>query len=600
MSDTSHKHPIKMRTFAADMDAVRKQDGTNQKTAPAVSMEPSTNPQPVPKAMPASFNRPNPERTPEQPSKEKVPSSAPAAKSLKSIKEAPIVISEPTVKQPTANSTNKTIPAFHELQKNVASIQENIISEPVKNTSRKQKKRQKESLKNTPRSNIGYDATIITDTKSDRFQLFPSVITSLKKWFEKLKSRRKEKSTPKYTIPEAERRKGVIQRATSKSGTIFTADSDTLREQIRRRRLQEELADEDPETTWSPYTEAGYALLESPEPVHDTTQNIVLEYKRKPQLIEPNNPTLAIPKAAVAPNEIEEEVEELSDNTTVEPDSEEDTLAEARWAASYEPAQSHIDQTEPPLTVPAYQADSSEDAAFAPPTQPIGHIRPTKLTDTNTLTITLLVGIIGVIAIFFTARVFFTHIANQADQETSPIIVKSEPIIAAANITGLPITVQTLQHIPALLDTAVASSSGSLTEFAVVSGIGDVVSPSYLFEVLRFDTKANLRQSLTAAHFISINQSKPGLVLSFVDEDAVRGGLLQWEPSMYNNFSVFYGNTATQNTSFTDQKIAGIDVRVLTDATGEEKLVYGFLSDNTVLITATTEDFSSIYSKSRE
>jgi len=587
-----------MRTFAADMDAVRKKSGATPDTTAVASAEPTTKPQPVPKAMPASFDRPNPEKIKSTPAIKKEETER--KETLKKISEAPIVITEPAAEKPIASTANSTIPAFHELQKSVSRIQENLTVDDTKGVSAK-KSSKKEKVKNVPRPNIGYDATIITDTKSDRFQLFPSMIASLKKWFSKLKVERQKKAAPKYTIPEAERRKGVIQRATSKTGTIFTADSETLREQIRRRRIQEELEEEEPETVWSPFTEAGYALLESPEETPDTTQNVVLEYKRKPQLIEPNNPTLAIPKPTpTEASDVAEAEEEdfLIETKITEPDLLDNTLAEARWAASYEPTEGNPSAAEAPLTIPAYE-DAPEGDIFLPPTQPIGYSAKNS-TDTNTLTITLLVGIVGAIAIFFAARVLFTHVTNQTSTETEAVAVKSEPIITSAHLTGLPITVQTLNQIPVLLSKAIASSSGEVTEFAVVSGVGDEVSPSYLFEILHFDTKANLRQSLTAAHFVSVNHSKPGLILSFVDEDAVRGGLLQWEPHMYNNFNIFYGDIDSNTASFVDKKIDDIDVRVLVNAGGDEKLVYGFLSENSVLIVGASDDFSRISSQSQQ
>lgn len=604
MSDNLHKHPIKMRTFAADMDAVRKQSGA--KPEPAVSQsEPAvTTPGPTPQAMPASFNRPNPEKIQPAVTEEVANQKTEGTP----VSEAPIVITEPTKKVPLPpRAANTPIPAFHELQKSVSHIQENIVAEKSHQDRRKKKTEKPEPVKNVERPNIGYDATVITDTKSDRFQLFPSVVTAIKNWFAKLKTTRRKKATPKYTIPEAERRKGVIQRATSKTGTLFTADSETLREQIRQRRIQEEQEAEEPETIWSPYTETGYGLLETAkEPPVSAVQNVAVEYKRTPQFVEPNNPTLVIPKPPASTNLTAAETTDLSPLETADTiESEEDLLAEARWAGSAgstieapkETTFNNTKYTDKPLTVSAYQDEESEQ--FLPPTQPTGHASYRKPSETNTLTITLLVGIIGAIAIFFAARMLFTHLSAQSAPSIEPVVSKSEPILSEASLVAIPISVQTLNHIPALLAEAIASSSGELAEFAITSATGDEMSPSYLFEILHFETKANLRQSLTAAHFVVIDQSKPGLLLSFVDEDAVRGGLLQWEPHMLKNLGLFHNNTTATSASFVDRKIDNIDVRVLTTADGQEKVLYGFLSDNVVLITASSVEFSEVVSQGR-
>ena len=105
------------------------------------------------------------------------------------------------------------IPAFHEIKKHTKT---NDNDEPSTKKIRVEKKK----VVNT---NTGYNSTIITDTKSNAFSLFPEIVTSIKSWFKKLSAYQKRKKTPTYTVPETTSRKGVIQRATSKTGTIFIA-----------------------------------------------------------------------------------------------------------------------------------------------------------------------------------------------------------------------------------------------------------------------------------------------------------------------------------------------------------------------------------------
>lgn len=82
-------------------------------------------------------------------------------------------------------------------------------------------------------------ATIITDTKKDRFKLFPAISASIKGWFSNKKAEKAAKKAPKYTVPETTRRQGVIQRATSVTAKSTTADHDSIQERIRRREEEE-------------------------------------------------------------------------------------------------------------------------------------------------------------------------------------------------------------------------------------------------------------------------------------------------------------------------------------------------------------------------
>lgn len=67
-------------------------------------------------------------------------------------------------------------------------------------------------------------AVIITDTKRKRFSFTQAVKTSLIDWWNDRQATARKNKVPKYTIPEADRRKGVIQKATVKTGRTSSAD----------------------------------------------------------------------------------------------------------------------------------------------------------------------------------------------------------------------------------------------------------------------------------------------------------------------------------------------------------------------------------------
>lgn len=76
-------------------------------------------------------------------------------------------------------------------------------------------------------------AVIITDTKHKRFKLSKAIATSVQDWWNNQKLSAQQKKIPKYTVPVAERRKGVIQKATAKTGRESSADHTAVLTRIK-------------------------------------------------------------------------------------------------------------------------------------------------------------------------------------------------------------------------------------------------------------------------------------------------------------------------------------------------------------------------------
>jgi hypothetical protein len=563
MTDNPHRHPTRIRTFAADLEEKRKGPEVPGTTStPAVVPVEKKKLEPVPlAATPKSFKTVVPQ-------KEEPAVVVPVPKPL------------PEPEKPSSTEPTK-IPSFHELQKNVAIIQENISAETVRSAhSAHKRKTPKESKPERVRPNIGYDATVITDKQVSSFKLFPAVISSIKEWFKKHKKKRE----PKYTVTETERRKGVIQRAATKTGTIFTADNETLREQIRRRRSQihSRTSDGVTETIWSPFTETGYTLLEAP----DEVQNVVVAYKR-PRPIEPVAQPITVAKPApLAPAEIV--------TSASAPASVETQINDERWEDS------HVEEAIP-LAVsfpeePVALA-TEEDTEPLPPEEPTEYVPPGKQSiftalDTNTMTVMLLLTIIAVVAMVFISRMLYIKY-TETSPDTAPVQIQSEPIFSTAELVAIPLTVETLDAIPQLLARSVASSSNSLVEYIIVSSIGDEVSASYLFELLDFRTIPSLRQSLLATRFATIQHSEPAIILTFTDTDTVHGGLLAWEATMTDDLRALYAIPTEVTTAFVDETIAGKDVRVLRQ-NGDVVLLYSMVTRNLAIITTDSESFTHL------
>ncbi len=575
MTDNSTRRPIRLRTFASDLEAKR---GTGATLDPSI--------QPVVSAALAeeALAKPTPRQRASTP--EPTDINITASSSVKINEDLSVPSPSTTIERPAApaeaSTTINKIPAFHELKKKANTIHTDITAETPKH---KKKKPARKASAAPDRPNVGYDSAIITDTKSERFKLFPSIIDSLRSWFTQLTKNRARRKVPQYSVPETERRKGVIQRATSKTGTIFSADSETLREQIRRRQQRAEETDTDDEldTIWTPFTETGFPLLEAPDEPVPTIQNVTIEYKRRPQIVVPTNETPVIPPeamAADATNELE----------VIEPLSED----EARWAATAAEDRSDLLEAEIPPE-PFERTVVAESTEPFTQTVPLAKRSTTQtrflsLSDTNTLTIIVVIAIVAVVVTVF---VGYTIFFKDRSSEAALTVSLTEPVLSPATLNNLTLTAQSLNTVPELINSTLASSSAGLVELALVSATGEEISPAYLFEILRFQTMPGLRQALTSVRFASVNGSDPIIVLSFTDTDTVRGGLLAWENTITADLIDLYDLPVLPASAFTDETISGVDTRILRHE-NKTVLMYGIVGENIALITTNFADFAQV------
>lgn len=139
-------------------------------------------------------------------------------------------------------TAEQVIPPFHTFSKPEAPLPTpsspviKAASAPVVSDS--QKAAQK-ILSDTSARSVGTDlkeslpAVIITDTKHKRFKLSTAIADSIQGWWADKKQTAKQRKIPKYTVPVAERRKGVIQKATAKTGRASTADHSAVLSRIK-------------------------------------------------------------------------------------------------------------------------------------------------------------------------------------------------------------------------------------------------------------------------------------------------------------------------------------------------------------------------------
>ena len=487
---------------------------------------------------------------------------------------APAAVSMPMEKAAAAKifatpAASEHIPAFHELKKLGTSAEHGSVAKPASASLPKINVRAKKRDLTSPVQASG--GIMITDTKRAKVNFFSQLTQSISDW---LKSFGGEKNkTLTFNVSDTELRKGVVQKATSKSGAIFTADNETLKEEIRRRQSERghpKAATAEPHLSWTPRTETGYPLLPG-EVTAPAPKRVVVEFKRvavpQPEIVEPvARPVLeqpaweARPQVIASARLIEPELPSVESNSLPQPLVYADPtpiIQSAPVAAA--------------VSLPLGQTFRDRASRF------IHSLR----VNTNTLTLSIAGLLLFAAVAALVANVVFRLVSNGI-QSTSP----ETPAIALLQvntITDLQITDRSQSAVSSALANATLVN-GIPQEFRLVDTNGAAIATGDVLSMIGFNNNLNLNQTIVEAHMVTLN-GQTGIVFTVTDATTALGALLSWEPVMLQSLANILGVQSIDGpASFTDQTVNTTDVRVLTLG-GGQRITYGFIKADTVLIT---------------
>ncbi len=519
--------------------------------------------------------------------------------------ETPLHELEKSFTPPSPAPAPTHIPAFHELQQE---LQNSInpkqpdtaaFSQPFnKPPTTKPASKPKPAIK-TPDTIALSGGTVITDTKRADFSLLAAITNSITGFFHSLQEQfNKPKATPKYTVAAPERRKGVIQKATSKTGTIFTADNETLKEEILRRRREQAAK---PEILWSANTEVGYPLLEAPGP---TITNVVVTYKHEVA------PRIAKPQVAVAPTPLPEEERRWSEPARVEPPTPKAVVpppAPTIIAPLPNPTPVAPPSVTPPPVIEPVTSVATEAKPVAQPRvrRPwfAGIRRSLKATkeqytnlstvNSNVVALTIVGVIVGVVIVGVTARSLIVLFSPE-----SGALVESEmkaPLMAADQNGTILFTPGSVNSVEQIISAGVSTTGAGITEIRFLDTNQVELSPQTLFSLFGFQTNPNFNQSVSTLRLVSLDGQHRGFLFEVTDPTTVFGALLEWETQMYNELGELLNVAVVQpqNGRFIDRTVGQRDVRILV-VDGQEVLMYGFIDNNLLLITTDSAQFNRV------
>lgn len=659
----------KVRTYAADLTAMRAERGL---TAPTPRSETSTKPKPVavtiPKKIPARIQNPP-----------TIVASTTISREVTNPKKKPVApISVPPV--PVA-PIQKTNPPFHTLNK------VGVTAAPVTKIDTTDfdatTKKSKPSVLANPgvepltvsRTDTTDTGTIITDTKQNHVSFFGAFATTLSGWWHTKQKAAAERKQPKYTVPGAERRKGVIQKATTQTGRTSTADHAAVVNRIKAAKvtprgtpvsrvippLSTAPVPEAEKTTIGWITELTPMTSQTPTPQSaehvarverlkneidelDTTLSTVAVEPITRAVITPVVPTLSpVPTPLVAEDvppdanfesstdvEAEAETETELETETIPVTEKEvalpitpitpferpriEPILQVRTANTSEPvlAETKIEITESDATVETTSQATGSAPVLA--SKPYWSVSLAKRTTPNTLSnlsdlrssiwwkntfrvtnnLVLAAGFgCGIVVVGWYGTMALLNQNNPDATPSAPTtIFTSSSVITPAN---MPYTKQEL------IDTLQAADQGGgpIVELSLL----DTNTPASqtIFDLVHASVATDFITSVRHT-VVGSYRTEPWVVFITTDSATAQGGMLAWEKTMSTDLAPWFGPAVQRSNKtgislFTDSIIAGHDVRTLTNDAGTERIMYGFIAPNTLLITTNTTAFLNLSEK---
>lgn len=458
---------------------------------------------------------------------------------------------------------------------------------------------------------LATEGTIVSDKRRKRFKLLPAIGTAVSDWADEAKSNL-TKQEAGATITTVESRLDTLKAAAKAShqvphddhGVIMKRLAETPRENIAPT-TNIKAASATAAPTWKHISEstaetetedANPVLAPEPTPASSPTS------KSEPTLV-----------SAPAEHQVVRTAEVLPQREATAPR----TSAPDAGYAAYRPTTSPIMAATPrmavakPIMQPAAVAPAPilETAAYRVPTEaPSVQPTPTQPRMGSKRTLVMFTAIIIGASLLGVGTTALWYIGTRATSEvtTAPVA----PSIIATNVrTPVAIAADRTATLNALLDATLQNAETQHIYLTGVTTDGKVVpaEAAEVFTALSFRLPGNFSRSVRSINFGSYQGTHPFIVMHTSDFSTAFAGMLAWEPALSADLVPLFGNavnesfdptarTASQIRSafFRDTVIANVSARVLVDASNEERIVYGFVKPNVLLIAPNEATFAAI------
>jgi hypothetical protein len=216
----------------------------------------------------------------------------------------------------------------------------------------------------------------------------------------------------------------------------------------------------------------------------------------------------------------------------------------------------------------------------------------TDVISTNALALGLVTTVVGIFAVVVAGQAIVSALLPT---ESTTVTMTPQPTLPNTVVSTHALPAVTGETLRTTLD-ATASLVGTAEEEIVFTDpAGELLSAQEISTLMGLRLNPNLRQSLTAVRLVVIDTIQHGLVFEVTDTFTALGGMLEWEAVMQDDLDpvLFLADLPPASLSYIDATFNEIDLRVLTDGT-EDVLVYGFVDEDTILITKRRDTFERL------
>lgn len=450
----------------------------------------------------------------------------------------------------------------------------------------------------------GYDenqldrGTIIRDIKHKRFKLFPAMFNATVSWFTGVQKTLTESKKPTHTMEKAEARVSVIQKAASQSEFAPKKDFEKVAEQLKKiERKPISVAPllkakvPTPEPTW------GHTLEKSTIESESLQKKETVTHSEEVTSLE-DEATPVVEKSESAIEKVEAQA-----------------ISKIPAAVPISPEVAAPTQVTPSEPMVPIETISSVPAKESTPAQPIKTQVPTtqrivaKNKPQTTFPVYLLIGVILCTSLLGIGVSFYFLRGNSIPQEKPVTVYEVPSPIQAQHTLSFILPTGRVGVLNEIL-TLVQSSTGVTQIYPTqVTEQGDEqpVAAALILSELALQAPGSFIRSVKEITFGGIDGATPFIIFKTTSFDTSFAGMLEWEKTMSADLSPLFGNPVTEtfdstartvtlvhSAFFKDTVASNKNVRLLLDEKGEDRIVYTFVNQNTLVITTTRQSLERL------
>ena len=564
----------KIRTFHSDMERLRPRPESE------VANIESTVPTPA-KPIPSVLNakKPEPEIV--------VPTPVPPPAPPKAVMPEPVKVTTPEPKPvvPEKPKSQPAPPTLLSVPKNSELSKE--MSESLGTLSKTTPYNPSDKLNVMDTDSEITEGTIITDKKREHFKLLPAMVEAVKSWFsegkETIERHAEEKRLATPTVSTIEERKDVVKMAAKQSAQAPKDDYKKLTDKLPKK-LTDKSAPNKPSlviTKKSPDAKPSWSHYEG-----KAVETVAPTVETTPKIKAPEKP-LAPP---VIPSLPTKEKPELKAETKVEVP-----------AIKVEPVALTI-KSEPAKAPARKWKETPEPKRFG------------NFSRVLFYTASVAVALVAVVGGVMTTMWLLgsddgltpTTPNDQVSQSNSVNTSAWLPLVSADRQTKLLLPRSRVAFYEDILSSSQNSGGINVIDLTTNDVVGDTrASTSDILDTLAWQSSPALLRAINEINFGTLG-TEPFIVLRVTSFDTAFGGLLVAEDSLSQELAPLFGEpvTSTFDVSeddstvrpayFEDDVVRNHDVRVLRDGMEKERIVYGFVNQNTVIITTDRGMFATL------